>query len=66
MIPADKKWFARLAVAASIIDTIETLNPQFPEVDPKLRHDFKVAKAALQTEGPTEGPRRPARPAVRR
>ena len=63
VIPADKKWFTRLAVSAAIIDTIEALNPQFPEVDPKLRQDFKVAKAALQTAGP---PRRPAKRPVRR
>ena len=50
VIPADRKWFTRLAVAAAIIDTIDTLDPSFPEVDPKLPREFKVAKAALQAE----------------
>jgi PPK2 family polyphosphate:nucleotide phosphotransferase len=50
VIPADHKWFARLAVADAVIDTIESLNPTFPEVDPKLRREFKVAKAALLAE----------------
>jgi PPK2 family polyphosphate:nucleotide phosphotransferase len=52
VIPADHKWFTRLAVAAAVIDTIESLNPTFPEVDPKLRREFKVAKAALLSEQP--------------
>ncbi len=50
VIPADRKWFARLAVSAAIIDTLQTINPEFPEVDPKLRRDFRVAKAALMSE----------------
>jgi polyphosphate kinase 2 (PPK2 family) len=50
VIPADHKWFTRLAVAAAVIDTIESLNPTFPEVDPKLKREFKVAKAALLSE----------------
>lgn len=50
VIPADRKWFTRLAVASAIIDTIESLNPSFPEVDPKLRREFKIAKAALEGE----------------
>jgi PPK2 family polyphosphate:nucleotide phosphotransferase len=51
VIPADRKWFTRLAVAAAIIDAIESVNPMFPVVDPKLKHDFKVAKASLLSEG---------------
>lgn len=51
VIPADKKWFTRLAVAAAIIEAIESVNPMFPAVDPKLKHDFKVAKASLLSEG---------------
>jgi hypothetical protein len=50
VIPADHKWFTRLAVAAAVIETIESLNPSFPDVDPKLKRDFKVAKAALLSE----------------
>jgi PPK2 family polyphosphate:nucleotide phosphotransferase len=50
VIPADHKWFTRLAVAAAVIETIESLNPTFPDVDPKLKREFKVAKAALLSE----------------
>jgi PPK2 family polyphosphate:nucleotide phosphotransferase len=52
VIPADHKWFTRLAVAAAVIETIESLNRAFPEVDPKLKREFKVAKASLLSEPP--------------
>jgi len=51
VIPADSKWFARLVISNVVIDTIEALDPTFPKVDPKLRDDFRVAKALLQGEG---------------
>jgi len=58
VIPADHKWFTRLAVAASIVDTLESIDPQFPVVDPKLRQEFKVAKAALESEAASRKGRR--------
>ena len=51
VIPADKKWFARLVISNVVIDTIQSLDPTFPKVDPKLRDDFRVAKALLEGEG---------------
>ncbi len=50
VIPADHKWFARLAVSAAIVDTLREIDPEFPEVDAKVKRDFKVAKAALLSE----------------
>ncbi len=47
VIPADRKWFTRLAVAAAIVDTLESINPQFPTVAPEVLQQFKVARAAL-------------------
>jgi PPK2 family polyphosphate:nucleotide phosphotransferase len=51
IIPADRKWFTRLAVAAAIIDAIESVDPNFPAVSPKLKQEFKIAKASLESEG---------------
>jgi PPK2 family polyphosphate:nucleotide phosphotransferase len=51
VIPADHKWFARLVISNVVIDTIAKLDPTFPKVDPKLRDDFRVAKALLEGEG---------------
>ena len=50
VIPADRKWFARLVISNVVIDTIAKLDPTFPKVDPKLRDDFQVAKALLEGE----------------
>ncbi len=50
VIPADRKWFTRLAVAATIIDTIESLDPRFPSADPKVKEELKKIKTALEAE----------------
>lgn len=52
VVPADRKWFTRLVVSASIIDAIESLDPRFPEVDPTVRAEFKKVKASLEAEQP--------------
>src|ERR1700746_2083890 len=40
VIPADNKWFTRLAVAAAIIDTLDSLDLQFPEVDKEKKKEL--------------------------
>jgi len=57
VIPADRKWFTRVVVSAVIIDAIQSLDPRFPEVDPKTQAEFKKVKAALQAEAQS-APRR--------
>ena len=32
IVPADKKWFARLLISQIIVDTLEEINPQYPEL----------------------------------
>jgi PPK2 family polyphosphate:nucleotide phosphotransferase len=56
VIPADRKWFTRLVVSAAIIDAIQSLDPRFPEVDPKVRDEFKRVKEALVAEQPPKAP----------
>lgn len=53
VIPADRKWFTRLAVAATIVDAIETINPRFPTADPKVKAELGKVKAALEAEAKT-------------
>ena len=37
VVPADNKWFTRVVVAAAVIDTLDALDLQYPEVsDSKL------------------------------
>ena len=50
VVPADRKWFTRLIVSAVIIDAIQSLDPRFPEVDPKVRAEYKRLSTALQAE----------------
>jgi len=30
VVPADHKWFTRLAVAAALVDALERLGPEYP------------------------------------
>jgi PPK2 family polyphosphate:nucleotide phosphotransferase len=43
VVPADHKWFARLATAAVLIKTLADIDPRYPKVDPAI-HD-QMAKA---------------------
>jgi PPK2 family polyphosphate:nucleotide phosphotransferase len=48
VVPADNKWFTRLAVAAAIVDTMEDLKLAYPKVDPEKAKQLAAAKAELQ------------------
>lgn len=47
VIPADNKWFTRVAVAAAVIDTLAGLDLAYPEVSSEKRKELAVAKEAL-------------------
>jgi hypothetical protein len=48
VIPADNKWFTRVAVAAAIVETLEDLKLAYPEVDRDKRKELRAAQAMLQ------------------
>ncbi|MFD2676990.1 polyphosphate kinase 2 family protein [Camelimonas lactis] len=48
--PADNKWFTRIVVAATIIDTLGKLDLDFPEVDDAARQAMAEARAQLLAE----------------
>jgi PPK2 family polyphosphate:nucleotide phosphotransferase len=50
VVPADHKWFARLAVAAVIVDALATINPQFPKLGAAARRGLAKARAQLEAE----------------
>jgi len=50
VIPADHKWFTRLAVAAILRDTLVDLKLSYPKVPDEVRAQFKAAKRQLQGE----------------
>jgi PPK2 family polyphosphate:nucleotide phosphotransferase len=50
VVPADKKWYTRLVVAAAIIHALDDLNLHYPVVDAAKRKELKAARAALEHE----------------
>lgn len=37
IVPADKKWFARLLISQIIVNTLQEINPQYPELPAEKR-----------------------------
>jgi PPK2 family polyphosphate:nucleotide phosphotransferase len=54
IIPADHKWFTRIAAAAIIANKLTEMNPQFPTVDDDDMAKMQDALKALIAEGPVE------------
>ncbi|PSB14408.1 hypothetical protein C7B76_16305 [filamentous cyanobacterium CCP2] len=50
IIPADRKWFMRLAVAYFIYDKLQSLNLSYPTVSDEHRKELLKAKELLQQE----------------
>jgi PPK2 family polyphosphate:nucleotide phosphotransferase len=50
VIPADRKWFARVAVAAVLVERMEALDPQFPKLDERALDELKKAESVLLKE----------------
>jgi PPK2 family polyphosphate:nucleotide phosphotransferase len=47
VIPADNKWFTRLAVSAATIEALHKLDLQFPEVDKNKKLELAKVREAL-------------------
>src|SRR6266536_6200309 len=52
VIPADHKWFARVAAAGVIVNTLIDIDPQYPTLDEDAHRDLLAAKADLEAEVP--------------
>jgi PPK2 family polyphosphate:nucleotide phosphotransferase len=50
VIPADHKWFARIAASMIIADALVRIDPQFPTVDDATRQELAQAKEELEAE----------------
>jgi PPK2 family polyphosphate:nucleotide phosphotransferase len=48
VIPADNKWFTRIAVASAVIDALEELNLSYPQVDDAKTKDLIAARKVLE------------------
>jgi PPK2 family polyphosphate:nucleotide phosphotransferase len=51
VVPADKKWFARLIVAATVIDALEDLDLAFPTVTPEKKKELEEGRRLLAGNG---------------
>jgi len=52
VIPADRKWFARICAAAVIADTLIGIDPQYPQVSDDMRRQLLEVKAELEAQAP--------------
>jgi polyphosphate kinase 2 (PPK2 family) len=59
VIPADRKWFARLCAAAVLVHTLIAIDPQYPEVSDATRHELGKTKRELESEAPKGVPADP-------
>ena len=50
VIPADKKWFARLAVSQVIVETMKKLKPAYPKLEKSKTDELLKAKESLLKE----------------
>lgn len=50
VLPADDKWFARVAAIQIIIDTLEKMDLEYPELSEKDRAGLQEAKRQLESE----------------
>jgi len=50
IIPADKKWFTRLAVSEVIVNQIEELNLNYPELTGDQKDKLQILKKKLEEE----------------
>lgn len=55
VVPADRKWFARLVVAATLVERMEALDMKFPKFDESQLAALKQAEAGLLEEAKALG-----------
>ena len=48
VVPGNKKWFARIVVAATIIVALQKLNLKFPELDGAKRRELEEGRRQLE------------------
>ena len=52
VIPADRKWFARVAAGAVIANALIELDPRYPTLDEDALRDLQEAKRRLEADAP--------------
>ena len=57
VVPADRKWFARIAVAAIIAQKLIEMDPQFPTVGETQRQEMLACREVLMAEAESDSRR---------
>jgi PPK2 family polyphosphate:nucleotide phosphotransferase len=52
VIPADRKWFARLCAGAVLAHTLIKIDPQYPEISQQAWQELRAARRELGTGAP--------------
>jgi PPK2 family polyphosphate:nucleotide phosphotransferase len=60
VIPADRKWFARICAAAVLAHTLIEIDPQYPEVSTEQRRQLLAERHVLEAEAPNGAPGGPS------
>jgi hypothetical protein len=55
VIPADNKWFTRIAVASAVITTLASLDLAYPTVGEAKLQELEVARQTLMNPNGSEG-----------
>jgi polyphosphate kinase 2 (PPK2 family) len=53
VIPADRKWFARIAAAAVIAQALIDIDPQYPRLGDQALQDLEKVKLQLEADAPS-------------
>ena len=56
VIPADRKWFARVGAAAVLVHTLMQIDPHFPAVTRRQRQALREARETLEAQAPDGAP----------
>jgi len=59
VIPADHKWFMRVAVSAVLVNALVEIDPQFPTVSEDAQAALLASKATLEADAPAGVPADP-------
>jgi len=52
VIPADRKWFARIGAAAVLVDSLMRIDPRYPEVGEEQRMELARTRLELEAQAP--------------
>jgi PPK2 family polyphosphate:nucleotide phosphotransferase len=50
VVPADHKWFTRLATAAILVTALDAINPRYPDPDPAVADQMAQVRTELEAE----------------